>query len=157
MPAPRPYAEGTEVPIAKSKAAIESLLLAHGATEYVSGWNQTHDTLQFRLFDQTVRFTLPRPDPTDRKFTRDRRGYPRPPASVQRAVEQVDRQRWRALYLVIRAKLEAIQSGIAVYESEFLAYVVQPNGLTIGDILVPRLQAGQGVAGYLPENVPEPV
>lgn len=137
------YAAETDVPVARSKGAIEALLLQHGATEFASGWDPTHDRLQFRLFQRTIRFILPRPDPKDRKFTIDKRGYLRSSASVTRAIEQADRQRWRALYLVIRAKLEAVESGIAIFEQEFLAFVVLGNGFTVGDVLVPRLQANQ--------------
>lgn len=154
---PTLYAAETEVPVAKSKVAIETLLLDHGATEFVSGWNETHDTLQFHLRGQTVRFVLPRPDPNDRKYTRDRRGIALSPVARTKRLDQANRQRWRALYLVIRAKLEAIQSGIAVYEQEFLAFIVDPEtGLTVGDILVPRLQPGKGVAGLLQEKFAMP-
>lgn len=147
-PSPTPYAATTEVSVGKSKAAIEDLLRTHGAVEFASGWTATHDKLQFKLHDQLIRFTLPRPDRNDRKFTRDRRGYPRSTSSAQAFFDQADRQRWRALYLVIRAKLEAIQAGIAIYEAEFLAFIVDPvTDLTVGDMLVPRLQSGLGVPG----------
>jgi hypothetical protein len=139
----RPYAADTEVPVSRSKAAIEELLRQHGATEFASGWDPTHDRMQFRLFDRTIRFVLPRPDPQARKFTHDRRGFRRVPNSVTRSLEQADRQRWRALYLVIRAKLEAVEAGIAVFEQEFLAFVVMADGMTIGDVLVPRIQSGE--------------
>lgn len=138
----RRYAADTDVPVARSKAAIEAMLLQHGATEFAFGWDPTHDRLQFRLFQRTIRFTLPRPDPDDRRFTLDARGYSRSASSVKRQIEQADRQRWRALYLVIRAKLEAVEAGIAIFEQEFLAFVVLGNGFTVGDVLVPRLQSG---------------
>lgn len=139
---PTQYAATTEVSVAKSRAAIEDLLRKHGATEFASGWDATHDKMQFKLRDQVVRFLLPRPDPKDKRFTLDKRGFLRTPGGLQTALEQADRQRWRALYLVIRAKIEAVEAGIAIFEQEFLAFIVQPNGLTIGDILVPRLRDG---------------
>ena len=136
------YAAETEVPVAKTKVAIESLLVQHGATEYVSGWTETHDRLEFSLHNQRIRFVLPRPSTTDTTITHDRRGVRRPPGAQQRVRDQRDRQRWRALYLVIRAKIEAVEAGIAIFEQEFLAFIVGPNDLTVGDILVPRMQAG---------------
>lgn len=152
MAPPTPYAAQTEVPVFRSKAAIEQLLIQHGATEFISGWNESHDTLQFKMRGQLIRFVLPRPNPKDRKFNYDRSGYALSPVNRTKRIDQADRQRWRALYLVIRAKLEAIQSGIAIYEQEFLAFIVDPiSGLTVGDILVPRLQEGRGVVGLLPE------
>lgn len=140
------YASATVVPVVRSRGAIEDLLRAHGATAFAFGWNETHDTLQFTLFQRTIRFTLPRPDRNDRQFTKDRHGYTRAASAQQKLYDQADRQRWRALYLVIRAKIEAVEAGIAVFEQEFLAYVVTDNGQTIGDILVPRLQAGTQLA-----------
>lgn len=142
MTTPGRYAAETEVPVSKTKGAIESLLVLHGAKEFRSGWTETHDTLEFLLHQQRVRFVLPRPDPRDKALTHDRRGYLRAPSTQQRIREQWDRQRWRALYLVIRAKIEAVEAGIAIFEQEFLAFLVGPNDLTIGDILVPRLAAG---------------
>lgn len=140
---PARYASDTEVPVERSKRAIEILLIAHGATEYATGWDQTHDRIQFRLFNRTVRFVLPRPDLKDKVFTHDKRGYRRADGAIQRMAEQADRQCWRALYLVIRAKIEAVEAGIAVFEQEFLAFIVVGNDLTVGDILVPRIQAGE--------------
>jgi hypothetical protein len=136
------YAAETEVPVPKSKAAIESLLIQHGAKEYATGWSETHDRIQFELLGQHIRFVLPRPDRKARSITHDRRGRLRPATAQTRVLDQYDRQRWRAMYLVIRAKLEAVEAGIAIFEQEFLAFIVGPGGLTIGDILLPRLQAG---------------
>lgn len=139
----QPYAATTTVSVSKTKVAIEEMLRQHGASEFASGWNPTHDQMQFRLFDRTIRFVLPRPDPTARRFTHDKRGFRRSPGALAKFTDQADRQRWRALYLVIRAKLEAVESGIAVFEQEFLAFVVMGNGLTVGDVLVPMLQDHQ--------------
>jgi hypothetical protein len=138
----RRYAQETSVPVARSKAAIEDLLRQHNATEFATGWDPSHDRMQFRLFERTIRFTLPRPNASDRRFTHDKRGSRRSPQAVSKAVDQADRQRWRALYLVIRAKLEAVEAGIAIFEQEFLAFVVMADDMTIGDVLVPRIQAG---------------
>src|SRR4029450_1795844 len=139
---PSRYANSTEVPVSKSKAAIEDLLIHHGAKEYATGWTEAHDRIQFALMGQHIRFVLPRVNRKDRSVTHDRRGRLRPTPAQARALDQLDRQRWRAMYLVIRAKLEAVEAGIAVFEQEFLAFIVGPSGLTIGDILLPRLEAG---------------
>jgi hypothetical protein len=52
---------------------------------------------------------------------------------------QDQRQRWRALSLVIKAKLESVESGIATIEQEFLANIVTPGGQTMAELLVPQL------------------
>lgn len=43
------------------------------------------------------------------------------------------RQRGRALLLVIKAKLESIESGVETFEQAFLANVVLANGETVHD------------------------
>jgi len=54
---------------------------------------------------------------------------------------QERRRRWRALLLVIKAKLEAVSSGISTLEREFLADVVLPNSKTVSEWLGPQMQA----------------
>lgn len=39
-----------------------------------------------------------------------------------------------ALALVIKAKLEAIESDISTFDDEFLAHIVMPDGKTVGEI-----------------------
>ena len=53
--------------------------------------------------------------------------------------EQACRQRWRALALVIKAKLEAVESGITTFEDEFLAHIVMPDGQTVATHIKPRI------------------
>jgi hypothetical protein len=50
------------------------------------------------------------------------------------------RQRWRALALVIKAKLEAVEAGITIFEEEFLAHIVLPDGRTAGEYMVPQIE-----------------
>src|ERR1700723_2772498 len=45
--------------------------------------------------------------------------------------KQLARQRWRALLLVIKAKLESVESGIETLEEAFYANIVMPDGRTI--------------------------
>jgi hypothetical protein len=49
------------------------------------------------------------------------------------------RQRWRALTLTLKAKLEAVECRIETFESAFLPYMVLPSGKTIGEEIIPRL------------------
>ncbi|GBR74832.1 hypothetical protein NO1_1939, partial [Candidatus Termititenax aidoneus] len=43
------------------------------------------------------------------------------------------------LALCIKAKLEAVESGISHFEDEFLANFVMPNGQTFGECVVPQI------------------
>jgi hypothetical protein len=60
------------------------------------------------------------------------------------------RQRWRALVLVLKAKLEAVASGISTLEAEFLANVVMQDGRTIGAAILPRLTEACDTGRLLP-------
>ena len=42
--------------------------------------------------------------------------------------------------LAIKAKLEAVESGISTIEKEFLPFVVMPDGRTVSDHLLPNLK-----------------
>ncbi len=57
----------------------------------------------------------------------------------QEAYDQACRQRWRALLLVIRAKLEAVTVGISTIETEFLANIVLPDNTTAGEWMLPQI------------------
>jgi hypothetical protein len=133
MPESKRYAADTEVSPEKSRAQLERLLKDHGAKEFHSGWDAERDIIEFGFQNLQIRFILKRPKRSD--YYRSR--------SPQAAMEQADRQRWRALYLVVRAKLEAVESGLAIIENEFLANIVTPTNQTIGEILQPRLKAGE--------------
>jgi hypothetical protein len=95
------------------------------------------------------------PDPDDREFTHTPgRGLPRTPAQVRFQWEQATRQRWRALHLVIKAKLEAVESGIVDFDSEFLAHLVLPNGRTVADEVVPMVETAYAT-NQMPQLLPE--
>ena len=63
-------------------------------------------------------------------------------------------QRWRALLLVVKAKLEAVEAEIATFEEEFLPHIVLPNGRTVGEMALPEIerayQGGRTPALLLP-------
>jgi len=149
------YASETVVPVEKSKRVIEQLLREHGADAYHTGWDQARDIIEFGWKGKQIRFVLPRPDP--KKYTVDARGFIRSPTARKSAIEQADRQRWRALYLVVRAKLEAVEAGISIFEEEFMAFIVVPGeNRTVGEILVPRITEGQfDISRALPAAVSE--
>lgn len=147
------YAAETEVPVEKSKRVIEDLLKAHKAEQFHSGWDAERDIIEFGWQGKQIRFVLPRPQAKD--FRISPRGRARTQTQQRQAMEQADRQRWRALYLVVRAKLEAVEAGIAIFEEEFMAFIVIPGqNRTVGEILVPRIQSGQFDVKALPSGEP---
>lgn len=84
---------------------------------------------------------LPLPSPEDREFTVTPAGRTRTASAAAGAYEQAVRQRWRALALVVKAKLEAVEAGISTVEREFLADITLPGGTTVGEWATPQLAA----------------
>jgi hypothetical protein len=146
----RTYATGTDVPVQRSRAHLEDLLRAHGAEGFAFGWTSDFDRVEFVLHNRRIRFVLPRPKKDKFKLTPS--GLLRTDKQIQAAVDAEDRRRWRALLLIVRAKVEAVESGIASFEEEFLAFIVMPNDQTIGDILLPQIEAGTIARKLLPPS-----
>lgn len=138
------YAANTSVSVERSRAEIESILVRYGASQFMYGWNQDGATIAFVVEPngdkRQVRFQLPLPSRDEYRFTHHSRG-PRTATEAERQWEQACRQRWRALVLVVKAKLEAVETGIATFEDEFLAYIMLPSGETVGGWIGPQLEA----------------
>ena len=133
------YAASTDVPADRSRAEIERTLQRYGADSFMYGWNVDDAVIAFRCNGRHVKFVVKMPDRDDPKFTMHSRGR-RSEDTAMRAWEQATRQRWRALALVIKAKLEAVESGISTFEAEFLANTMLPDGQTVGDWIEPQMQ-----------------
>lgn len=134
------YAADTSVSQDKSRNEIEATLKRYGATSFMYASEEAAAMIGFRISDRMVKFVLPMPDPKAREFTHTpAKGMARSPAEAQKAWEQAGRQRWRALALVIKAKLEAVAAGITTIEDEFLAHTVLPDGSTVGQFMKPQI------------------
>lgn len=134
------YAANTSVSSAKSKAEIEAIVERYGAEQFLSGWDATRAVIGFTMAGRQVKFVLPMPDKADRAFTHHSKGMRTTEAALQQW-EQACRQRWRALALVIKAKLEAVESGISIFEDEFMANIVLPGGRTVSEEVRPAIAA----------------
>jgi hypothetical protein len=148
------YAAQTEVPADRSRAEIERTLQRYGADGFMYGWEATKAMIQFRAHDRYVRFVVDMPDRDDFLFTPTKRQR-RSADAVQSAFEQAQRQRWRALNLVIKAKLEAVDAGITEFEAEFLAHIVLPDGTTVGQWVAPQVEQAYAT-GTMPRMLPMP-
>lgn len=134
------YAEGTTVSSDASRAEIERTLRRYGAEQFLYGWETTRAVIGFVLNSRQCRFLLPMPDPTEKRFTHTpAKRIQRTETEQARVYEQAVRQRWRALHLVIKAKLEAVESGIVTFESEFGMHVVLPSGRTVEEEVAPAI------------------
>lgn len=134
------YAEATSVSVDASRAEIERTLRRYNAESFAYGWDRGKAMIEFAAEDRRIRFVLPLPDRHAREFTHTpERRTARKPAQAEAAWEQACRQRWRALALAIKAKLEAVEAGISTFEDEFLAHVVLPDGRTFGSWATPEI------------------
>ncbi len=151
------YAEGTTVPVERSRAEIEALVARYGARKFASGYDEDARlaVVQFELNDRRILFRLHLPDPADREFTHDGRGRQRTALQRDNAYQAECRRLWRSLVLVLKAKLESVESGVESFDSAFLAQLVLPNtaGRTYGDIALPQI-AHVYATGELPPLLP---
>jgi hypothetical protein len=134
------FAEGTAVPVEKSRAEIERLLSRYGASKFGYMADDTRAVIAFQAQGRNIRFALTLPSKDMFKRTPARRAV-RSPDDQYRAWEQECRRLWRSLAMVIKAKLEAVTAGIAVFEDEFLAHIVMPDGMTVGEHVRPSIAA----------------
>lgn len=147
------YAERTTVSDDRSQAEIAKLLRAHGATSFVGGWQGDRAAIQFDLKGRRYRIALPLPKKEE--FRRTATGRVRSQAQVESEHQQEIRRRWRALALIVKAKLEAVASGIVSLEDELLSYMVLPSGETVGERLAPQIELAYST-GELPSLLPGP-
>lgn len=133
------YAATTSVAVSKTKGEIDALLRKHKATAYATMEEAARAQIAFHMGGRHIIFRLPLPDPDAKQFTMTARGKRRSATASTEAWEQACRSRWRALYLCIKAKLEAVESGIETFEEAFLAHVMMPDGQTVAEHTMPMI------------------
>ncbi len=136
------FAAQTSVSPEKSRAEIEEILRRYGASHY--GYMNAPEAaaIAFQAHGRRLRFTLPMPKVADfKRYTVKGRAWEtvRTDAQARAAYDQAIRQRWRALALVIKAKLESVETGVATFEEEFMANIVLPSGQTMGEYALPQI------------------
>lgn len=147
------YAADTSVPVDRSKSEIERTLSKYGADQFMYGTMSDKAIVMFRAEGRHVKFELLMPSRHERRFTQTPTGRARSETQAQAEWEQACRSSWRALALVIKAKLEAVEAGITEFEDEFLAHMMLPNGTTFGAWARPQLAAAYE-QGTMPELMP---
>lgn len=130
------YAKTTSVPVQRTKAEIETTLTRYGATAFMSGWNDRGQaTIAFRMRQRSIRFLMPEIS-VEAPSGRGRR------ASSEQRQQQAERSAWRSLLLLVKAKLEAVESGFTEFDEEFLPHIVTETGETVYERLRERIGAG---------------
>jgi hypothetical protein len=119
------YASNTIVSPEKTRGHIERELKRYGATSFAYGTEIGRAYIGFQTKDRRVKFILPLIPAT--------RGTPK-------QFDQFYRSRWRALLLSIKAKLEAVESGIETFDEAFMPHIVMPNGKTMAEYSLPYIR-----------------
>jgi len=133
----RRYAADTSVSMDKSIAEIRNTVRRYGASEFMHAEGDTQAVIMFSMHDRRVMFRVAMPDPKAKEFTHTPgKRQRRTETAAHQAWEQACRSRWRSLALVVKAKLEAVASGITTFETEFLGNIVMPGtSVTVGEFV----------------------
>ena len=137
----RRYAEGTKDTVESSRGEITGILAKHGVQKM--GWmaQPEGDQLMFEIGGGSYRFDIVKPT-----MTEVRRDYPNA-YDYQAKLDGEWRRRWRANVLLLKAKLEFIESGDTTLDRELLAYRVLKDGKTLEQAILagglPMLAAGK--------------
>lgn len=135
------FAKDTDVPVNRTRVELDDLLRKHGAMQRIVGEDDELGTA-FALFSiagRQVRLDVPVPllelilageiEPFPAHFRK--RTEIQQQEWARKVYDQKRRTRWRALLLLTKAKLEAVELGLSTFEKEFLANVMLPDGRTV--------------------------
>ena len=131
------YAGNTSVSPEKSQEEIKRTLRKYGADRFGVMEERTKAHVMFEYSNLSIQLTIELPELSE--FEKTETGRDRTKSASEAAHNQAIKQRWRALLLAIKAKLEAIECGISTIEQEFLAFMVMPDNRSLGDHLIPKI------------------
>lgn len=115
------YAARTTVSPSKSLAEIQDILHKYGATSFGFMLTPEGVMIGFESKGRRLRFKVRMPN--------------------EKTEAQEHRQRWRALLMAIKSKLENVESGIETFDEAFLAQIVLPDGRTMAEYSVPQIES----------------
>ena len=145
------YATNTSVSVERSRGELERLLTRYGSTGFGYVTQGALVAVEFQIFptgstQRRVQFKMEMPDPNNEEFimTPSRRSKRTNEQALQ-LWEKACRAKWRALLLVVKAKLEAVEAEISTFDKEFLAHLLTGDGRTVYQHVeeqLPALEAG---------------
>lgn len=115
------YAEHTRVPVGQTRNEIERTLQRYGADQFLYGIETGRAVVGFRMKGRQVKISIALP-----KGDSDRD-------------QKEARRLWRSLAMIIKAKLESVASGVSIFDDEFMAFIVLPDGQTVGEFMRPQI------------------
>ena len=132
------YAADTRVPVSNSRDELYRTLARYGATETLLHETATGLRVGFILGGLRIAFPFALPDRADYE--------------TSAAYERELRRRWRVLILVLKGRFESIENEGETVEASFLPYLMLPDGSTVADEAVPRVQAAYR-SGIMPDTL----
>lgn len=147
------YAAGTTVSKVRSREEIENTLKRFGATAFMYGEDEERAMIAFQMRGRHMRMTITYPKFAS--FTMTRGNVRRTPVQMREAREQEIRRLWRSLAMIIKAKLEAVESGVETIEQAFMPHVIMANNQTVGEWLTPQIES-MYQSGHMPPLLPAP-
>jgi hypothetical protein len=129
------YAKNTTVPVERTIGEIRKALEKAGADGFAFAEQGGCAYIIFKINEPNgrsvgVKIFLRMPRPPERTSTE----------ASKKTWEQVRKSKWRSLLLCIKAKTEAIESGIETFEEAFLPHIVLSNGQTVGHKIIPKIE-----------------
>lgn len=135
------YARGTVVPVDQSQKEIKKLIGQAGASSFMYGETLGAHVIGFEFKRRQIKMIVTLPKRENFKFEKGSSYRTRSESKIDELMAQEERRLWRCLVLMVKAKFESISSGVATFDSEFLAYTVLPGGRTVAQELLPKLEA----------------
>lgn len=157
MPTMKPYAANTKVKVSDSRDEIESALKKYGGAGF--GYMTQGDTalIAFVLEGRHYRMVLTLPSYDAILYEKidaiKKRRHCTEGEALEAAYEQEVMRRWRALALVIKAKLVAVAEGVRTISEEFLADEVMPNNQRFEEWAEPQIEEMRR-RGVMPQLLP---
>lgn len=143
MTRPR-YAWMTTVPVEKSQAELMTLLGRHGVTDLATTHSAARGSaIRFRIGARWFEVAIGRP-----LWDEIQNDYQNTRGTVVENIEQEYRRRWRAQLMLLRMKLEFIETGESTVETEFMSSLLLESGRTLAEVIsdngIPLLAASIG-------------
>ena len=126
------YAENTKVPVQNTIGEIQRTVIKFGGEQFLHASMEDRLVVGFSMEGRQVRFQV-------KQFADD---------------GQSSRSVARALFLVLKAKLVAVDSGVSVFEDEFLGNIVLPDGRLLSQHVKPHLSTAYET-GEIPPMLPD--
>ena len=151
------YAAQTDVSSDRSIMEIRRILTRYGAGAFMFAEDaESHKAvISFKLREKFFKLSVPLPDRQARDITHTpSRGQLRSREAQEAAYEQRVKQRWRAIALLVKALLEANESGLeALVEMMLQALILLPDGSTVGEWMQPQIERAY-LEGAMPNFLP---